>query len=338
MTIHSVGDQARALLLQGQTARLRNSLQVLTGELTSGFVADRAGRVGGNTSLIHHFETRIALLTQYQQAGFEAAAAASATQDVLAALQGEASNFSATLISVSAADSEDFVPLRAVEARGHLVSVVGRLNAEVAGLHLFAGQASDTPPLIGAEDMLDALQVLTAGLTTADQVQAAVSNWFTAPPGGGGYLDLAYRGTIDQPRQVQIDADRSMTFTTDAATPAIRDLLAALATAALADSPGLMASGRERLELVHRAGAALLSNESALLDEMGRVGLLESLAERFGTEQAHALGVAEIGRARLITADPFQTATALQEVETQMQTLYSLTARLSKLKLVDYLR
>ncbi|MFV0303395.1 MAG: hypothetical protein ACK5IP_21430 [Paracoccus sp. (in: a-proteobacteria)] len=338
MAIHSVGDQARAFVLQSQTARLRNTLQVLTGELSTGIVADRAGRVSGNTSLLHHYESQITLLTQYQQAGSEAAAMAKATQDVLSALHAEAADFSATLLSVGAAETTNFVPLRAAEARGLFASAVGRLNAEVAGLHLFSGQASDTPPLIAAEDILGGLQGVIAGMTSAADVETAISDWFDAAPGAGGYLDFAYRGTTGQLRQAQIAEDRSIAFTTSASTPAIRDLLASLAVAAMADSGALAASGAERLHLVQRAGAALMSNESALLDEMGRVGLLEALAERLGTEHANALAVAQIGRARLVTADPFQTATALQEVQTQMETLYTLTARLSGLKLVEYLR
>lgn len=338
MTIHSVGDQARAFVLQNQTTRLRNMLQVLTGEQSSGIVADRAARVDGNTGLLSHYESQIALLTQYQETGAEVGAIATATQDVLSALHADASGLSATLLSVGAAETSRFVPLRAAEARSLFTSTVGRLNTDLAGLHLFSGQASDMPPLIAPEEILDQLQLLTAGMTTAVAVETAIFDWFDAPAGGGGYLDLAYRGTIDQPRQAQIAEDRSIAFATSAEAPAIRGLLAALAVAAMADSNALATPGSERLQLVRGAGTALRSNESALLDEMGRVGLLESLAERFGTEHAHALAVAQIGRERLISADPYQTATALQEVQTQMQTLYTLTARLSALKLVDYLR
>lgn len=338
MTIHSVGDQARALVLQNQTTRLRDRLQVLTGEMSSGIVADRVDRVSGDTSLLNHYESQIELLTHYQRAGAEAGAIASATQDVLSALKEESAGFSNALLSTAAEEATVFVPLRAVEARGLFNSAIGRLNTEIAGLHLFSGQNSDTAPLVDAETILGELQLLTGGLTTASQVETAISDWFDALPGAGGYLDFAYRGTIDQPRQAQLSADRSISFATSAASPVIRDLLKSLAIAAVADSGTLATNGSERLQLIQRAGAAIRSNEVAVLDEMGRVGLLEALAERFDTEHAHALAVAQIGRSRLVTADPYQTSVALQEVETQMQTLYALTARLSKLRLVDYLR
>ncbi|WP_299906296.1 hypothetical protein [uncultured Paracoccus sp.] len=338
MTINSVGDQSRALVLRSQTTRLRERLQDLTGEMSSGITADRAGRLSGNTVLLNHYESQIVQLTQYQQTGAEAGAIASATQDVLSALRADAATLRGSLLSVTPADSSGFIPLRAAEARGHFISAVGRLNTEVAGLHLFAGQNSDTPPLIEPEPILAELGLLTTGLTTADAVATVISDWFDAAPGAGGFLDFAYRGTIDQPRQIQISEDRSIAFTTTAATPVIRELLASLALAAVADSAALAASGAERLALIQRSSAALITNEAGLVDEMGRVGFLEALTERFGSENANALSVVQIGRAGLVTADPFETSTALHEVETQLETLYTLTARLSRLKLVDYLR
>ena len=50
--------------------------------------------------------------------------------------------------------------------------------------------------------------------------------------------------------------------------------------------------------------------------------------------EASALQIARNG---LVAADPYDTATAIQAVQTQIETLYTLTARLSRLSLTDYL-
>lgn len=338
MAIHSVGDQARAFILQNQTAQLRNSLKVLTDELSSGIVADKAGRLSGNTTQLHHFESRIAILKQYKSVGDEAANIAEATQQVLGALQADASSFADSSLAVGSAANSTMVPLRASEAQALLGAAIGRLNTEVAGLHLFSGQATDTPPLASAEAILTELQALTAGLSTSNDVEATIANWFDAPPGGAGYLDFAYNGTLGEPRLAQIAEERVISFSTSGASPAIRELLKGLSLAALADTGTLATTSEERLRMVARSGAMLRSNERSMLDEMGRVGLLQSIADRFATEHSNALAVAEIGRSNLITADPYQTATALHQVQAQMETLYTLTARLSGLRLVDYLR
>ena len=45
----------------------------------------------------------------------------------------------------------------------------------------------------------------------------------------------------------------------------------------------------------------------------------------------------QVSRNDIRSADPYQTATALTEVQTQIETLFAVTARLSRLNLVDYL-
>jgi len=52
------------------------------------------------------------------------------------------------------------------------------------------------------------------------------------------------------------------------------------------------------------------------------------------TSEATALGIA---RAGLVQLDPYETATRLQHAETQLQLIYTLTARMSRLSLADYL-
>ena len=46
----------------------------------------------------------------------------------------------------------------------------------------------------------------------------------------------------------------------------------------------------------------------------------------------------EIARTDILAIDPYRTATELQSTETRLETLYTLTARLSRLSLSEYLR
>ncbi len=45
----------------------------------------------------------------------------------------------------------------------------------------------------------------------------------------------------------------------------------------------------------------------------------------------------ETARLGLISVDPYETASKLQEAQTQLETLYSITARMSRLSLVNFL-
>lgn len=336
MAINTIGDQARAFVLQSQTARLRSTLQVLSQEMASGKVADQAKRVGGNTTILHHYESQITLLKQYQQTGAEAATVAETMQHVLGALHEDSSSFSNSLIAANATSMKSQIGLRVSEARSMFASAVSRLNTQIADQFIFAGQATDTPPVVAADTILSELTTVTTGLSNAADLETAIASWFDAAPGGGGYLDFAYQGTTGVPRLVQIADQRSVAFMTSGATPSVREVLKAFALAAVAD--GVAMPDSEQIQAIRRSGQILLDNQQNILDESGRLGLLEQLADRFQAEHSNALALVQIGRSKLVSADPFDTATALSEVQTQMETLYSLTARLSKLKLVDYLR
>ena len=60
---------------------------------------------------------------------------------------------------------------------------------------------------------------------------------------------------------------------------------------------------------------------------------VEQADTRNGAQQT-ALSLA---RSNLVAADPYETASALTQTEGNLQTLYALTARLSRLSLTDYL-
>ena len=59
-----------------------------------------------------------------------------------------------------------------------------------------------------------------------------------------------------------------------------------------------------------------------------------SAAETRNSSEESAL---QIARNDLTSVDPYSTATKLQETQTQLETIYALTARMSHLSLLDYL-
>jgi flagellar hook-associated protein 3 FlgL len=71
---------------------------------------------------------------------------------------------------------------------------------------------------------------------------------------------------------------------------------------------------------------------------MGRIGLHQQTVERAATANSSALATLELSRNDIRRADPYETAAALTEVQSQLESLYAVTARLSNLNLVDYLR
>jgi flagellar hook-associated protein 3 FlgL len=335
--MNSVGDQARAFVMQSATNRLKATMTTLTQEVASGEVADLGQRLQGNTRALNQIEGRISQITQFQTNAKEVGIQLQAMQDIFAGVRTATNDLGINLISDPFAGSTAQLGTRATEISYAFDTVVQRLNGMDSNRYLLSGLASDQPPLSSSAQILDALQAVTAGMTTADDIATAISAWFDAPEGAGGFLDVAYHGTTGAGQSTPVADHLSVQVTTSAASPAVRDMLKGLATAAILDRGVLAEQPDEQAALLRQSGHALIAADSALLGEMGRIGLSQQAATRAETSNAAALSTLQISRNDIRSADPYETATALTEVESQLESLYAVTARLSRLNLVDYL-
>lgn len=336
MTVQSIGDQARAFAMQAASNRIKTTLATLTAELASGEVADLGGRLQGNTQDLAGIESRLAMLAQFKRNAAEAAAQTQGMQDALGSVQVLSQDLGRGLYLEPTAVMDDLMAARSAEAVSALQAVIGQLNGSVGQRFLFSGAHSDTQPLASADTILTALSTHVAGLTTAEDVAQAVSDWFDAPPGMGGFSDVAYHGGSGG-QLTPIGEDTAITLTTTALSPAIRNSLKGMATAAMVDRGALAGDGTGGRKLLQAAGKALLDNSPALIAEMSRIGYAQQVIASAQTEESAATATLQTARNLLREADPFATSAAISEAETKLQTLYSVIGRLSQLKLVDYL-
>ncbi|MDB6178808.1 hypothetical protein PAF17_15025 [Paracoccus sp. Z330] len=338
MAIYSIGDQARAFALQTASNRLKLSLGTLTDELASGEVSDIGQRLQGNTQVLRAIENQFSAANRFKNNAEEASLRLTGMQDVLGQVQSETSQLGISLISPPFSESVGLLEMRAREVSETFSAVVSRLNGSSAGVFLFSGQNLDQPALIPGDEILGHLSALTVGMTSAADIATAVNDWFEAPSGGGGYLDVAYQGTVNLAQVVPITDAQSLRMTTDASSHSVREVLKGLATAALVDQGVLSGDYQQQRELMQIGGQILLGNDSELLAEMARIGQNQQFSERAKTENAAIMTVMQTARNDIRLADPYETAGALTQIESQLQTLYTVTARLSQLKLSEFLR
>lgn len=336
MTVQSIGDQARAFAMQAASNRIKTTLATLTAELSSGEVADLGARLQGNTQDLAGIEARLAMLTQFKSNAAEAAAHTQAMQNALTSVQSINEDMGQGLYLEPEATTDGLMAARSAEAASALQAVIGHLNGTAGQRFLFSGAHSDTQPLASADTILTALTAQVAGLTTAGDVSQAVSDWFDAAPGMGGFADTAYYGGQGG-QSTPIGEETTITLTTTALSPAIRTSLKGLATAAMLDQGALAGDRIEGTKLLQAAGKALLENSPPLIAEMSRLGYTQQVIATAQTEGNAASATLQTARNTLREADPLATAAAISDAETKLQTLYSVIGRLSQLKLVDYL-
>lgn len=337
MTPVSIGDLAGHFQLRRHHADLQSRLGILSQELTTGMKSDLAGAVAGDFKVLASLDHRLRLLDGYQRVTQEAAVLAGSMQTVLGTVQSLSDELAPSLLNAGTGGGAQMVSAAAADARQRLDSAVAALNTQIADRFLLSGTATDRTPISGTADILAGLSAATAGQVTAGGVIAAVRGWFGAPAGGGGFRDLIYGGSA-QPIAFETGPGDSVTLDVTVLDPAVLDTLEGLALAALVDGGALAGDDRARALLARTAGEALLAAGSDMAVLRARVGAAEAhIDESAGRNAAEATAL-RIARTGIVAADPYEAASALQAVQTQIETLYSVTARLSRLTLADYLR
>lgn len=337
MSIYSVGDQARALALQSAAGRLKTTLNVLTEELASGEVSDIGQRVLGNTQSLRAIEDKISMTEAFHRVSVEADGLAKMMSAALDSIQSISSNIAIDLINEPVGENTSLLLERSGQVAKDLDLIVTRLNVSFSGQHVLSGTATDQLPLMSGSEILNVLQGVVSGLTSASDIVQAVSDWFDSPSGSGGFLDVAYRGN-DGGRQFMVSEGRVVVLDVNAGAPEMRDTLKGMAISSLVSRGVLSTDISQQRELMRLGGGIIYDNDSLLVSAQAKIGHFARSIERSIAENSMLSDSLTISRNDIRSADPYETSLALSDVETRLQTLYAVTNRLSKLKLVDYVR
>jgi flagellar hook-associated protein 3 FlgL len=335
MAVNSLGDLGQALQLRQDNLRLRSELQRLSAELATGQKSDARVGEAGDFGALGSIEASLARLSSYAVAGQEAAMTTSAVQAALEAVQSNMTQLAGPLLLTLDGEAPALVDATASDARVRFEAVVSALNTRVADRSLFAGSSVDGPSLAAGEQILEALVLATTGETTAAGIEAAVRAWF-AP--GGGFDTAGYLGDSRPSAAVPLSDGEAVQQPVTAQDPAVRDTLAAFAMAALLDRGVLSGQPTERANLAHSAGEALIDAQAQVSTLRAEVGAREAQIDRALARNEAGRAAFDLARSELRSADPFETATRLKAAEAQLEALYLLTARLSRLTLTEFLR
>jgi flagellar hook-associated protein 3 FlgL len=330
-----LGDAARQQLLQRDGTRLREALQRLTTELGTGRHADLGRATGGDFTPLADLGRSLRLSETFARTIAEAGMLAGARQAALGRIEAELEGVAPHLLGLAAGGSLQDVTLAIADAGERLDLAVTTLNTRLAGQSLFAGNAPDRTALIPAGELLDHLRPLAAAAATPGDMVAAVEDWFLAP--GGGYDTLAWQGGAGAAAPAILGEGIAVETGITARDPALREVLAGLALAALTAEGVGPDTGDDRRALVSAAALRLENGEDALIRLRSDLGQSEARIEEARSAAEATRATLELETARLTGADPYRTATELEAVETRLEALYLLTARLSRLSLSEYL-
>lgn len=335
MNVTSMGDLARGFALRNRNADLQRMLSRLGEEVASGRTADSARRLGGHMSHLAQIEHDLVLTASYGNGARQVQISATAMQGALERTGAASDALVGTLALASSGVGSTDISIAATEARGALETTVSALNTSAGGRHLFSGTEVDSAPLASAGDILTALRDAVETETSVGDVIAAAEAFFDTP--GGGFETLIYRGADVGLSPVQLGAGESADLDLRADHPAFRATLRHMALAALADDAGLALPEAGRRALLAEAMDGLLTAKSAQTSVRADLGFAEERIEQARSRIETERGALELARNELLSVDPYQAATELQAVQQQLETLYTVTVRTSRLSLVNFL-
>ena len=335
MPLLTTGDLSRHFQSTQNMARVKTRLNTLAQELSSGRVADVSLRLGAGASRFANLEHRSNLIESYQSANRETAQQLSQTQLALGDIQARQSELTEHILSLPMQVTDQFRESSGQAAEQAFEAIVGNLNLSVSGKSLFAGAATNGPALASAEDMMADLRASVAGVTNAADLADAVDTWFYDP--AGGFDTMGYVGDRGNPVERNLGDGSTAQIDVRADDTVFRDTLAAAALAALATDAGVGLSRAEADTALRESGTRLLSAAEPLSLAQGKLGRLEAMVETAQARQAAEKTSLDTLRNELVSADPFETAAALQDVQVQLELNFALTARLTGLSMAEYI-
>jgi flagellar hook-associated protein 3 FlgL len=333
MSFVSIGDQSTAFITLRHNSRLKAEIQRLGQELASGRKARPGAETSGDTAYLSGVERSLSVLGGYRTATAEARLFASIAQDALGAVQAVATGFHAALAAAGTVATVPELAGATSEAEARFRTVVATLNVRAGDRAVFGGTATGTAPLADAETMLAALRTAAAAETTADGIETVVNDWFLAS--GGGFETTGYQGSTAGTVTFRIGDGEDTGIKFNAADPDLRGLMRSFALAAMASG---LADASEQALLMRRAGEYMANGVDGLTGIRAAIGAEEARIEDASARHSASETALGLARAAFSAIDPYEVATAFEQANTQLETLYGVTVRMSRLTLAEFLR
>ena len=335
MNTAPIGDLSQILQRQARTAKAQAELNRLADELSSGRKSDIGSSLRGNFSELSSIERGLKVTETYRIAAESAGSYFSAMQDLLQSMEDTTGRASVDILAAATRGQRSESMTTLGSSDDALSASVSALNQRIFGRSAFAGTATDQPALISSDQMLAELETALVGVPDSASMIQIVDDWFMLP--GGGYEIDAYLGSLGAAPGFAISEDERVGSNITALDPGIRKQLSGLALSAVVAREVGPSADASVTSLAEAAASRTLEGNDKIIEIRSNIGIVEARIEQTLTRYQASETALSIRRNDLVNADPFQTATELQDVESRLESLFLITARLSRLSLSEYL-
>jgi flagellar hook-associated protein 3 FlgL len=354
--------------LIADAASVRQKLDTLTNQASTGLIGNTYAGLGSGASLSLNLRPEIANLQTWQNNIDAATGRMGVTQTSLTQIQSIAANIYSQLNNLNGLNAST-VDSVAASARDALTSVAGLLDSQDGGAYVFSGQDNGNPPVSNPDSILTSgfytqintavgnLAVNGAAATAAATLAVANSNAAGTSP-FSAYLSQPAATLQAQIPTIQVGQNQSVPVALVASAnslipasvsgpPAIpggpstttgsymRDVLRALATIGSLSSSQINGSGFQ--DLVQDTRASLSGAITAMASDAGVLGNTQASLTATQTQLADTSTALTTQVSSAEDVDMAATLSQLSLVQTQLQSSYQLISGMSGLSLVKFL-
>jgi len=269
----------------------------------------------------------------------------STTQTTLGNIQSSAQDFLNSLIADGANNTTSSI--LQTGATSSLQSLISNLNSSLNGDYLFAGTNTANEPITN---------YFSASAPNAAAVNSAISSQFGSPPdystttaaGMTSFLDNSFdplftgsnwtsnwSSASDQTLTSQISPTDKESTSVSANQTAFQQLSEAYVM--VSQFSGQNLSPQAYQAVIAKAESLASSAITSLTNIQANVGIVQSAITASNTQMSAQMSVMSTQVDSLESTDAYNAATNVSDLQTQIETAYSLTNQLKQLSLVNYL-
>ena len=333
MTLTGFPNALQFSRLNSAIANLKTRSEEARVELVTQRPADMKTALGANVGDVQLLRKSIDDIGAFAVATNRALGRAATAQLALASANAHTETISVGVLDAVGTSNETSVGLAGNDARRQLEVAIAAFNKRFEGRSLFAGDAVDQTALANADTLLADIQTIYAAAADATQLATDLDFYFNDPT--GGYATNIYRGGSGEAPRVEIGEGEVVAYSAKADETAARELLRSLSTIVVASGKG---QSVDRDTTLKAAAVKLVEAGNGITNIQARIGGAEGRMQLALTSldaENTALGRAYNDR---VSRDPYEAAARLQQLESQLEAAFVLSARVSQLTLVNFLR
>ncbi len=318
-----------------QSGASRARIETLTQEMGTGRVADAGRALSSDFSALSQISHALRTTEARAASLNNAAIWLDVMQGSMERIEQAGAQIGEKLVSTLTASGYLSVDNLAVTAEGAMEDIASALGRTHDGRGLFTNGDPAGPAPVDIDALSADTKALAAGATDIASLLAAFDGYFAD---GGAFETNALRAFPADPVQFPIGGGESIGVPVSAGDRSVRDALKEAALVAALPDLGFPVGNAELSELAAILPARAATASSNLTTSRAVIGTVEERVDHARQNLDEERSKLETRKSDTIGADPYDTATRLQNEMTRLETLYAITARKSRLRLTDYLR